>query len=660
MSDNMNWGLGEQLSLFEGGIWKTWTVNERKADGINISDVEGRQRFLSESEIRKMFMGGTFARSTPRGKMSESKQKKLETCICAMPKPERAEARRICAYVSEWVLRGKKGRATQSHLVEIINFVSKEIADAKPYSWRTLSKMLRLVKDDGSFDVREMMGDRSSRGNRTARFGNFEAIMLPAIREKMLTPQPMTTKALLRELRDALSEYNEKLDDKDRIKRKLHIRTVQRRIAEISTYDKLAAWEGAEHALKRRGAVGAAPPARYPMDVIEFDHKFMDIEVVHPETLQALGSPILTVGLDRYSRLPVGWHIGFEDPGYGPVMQCMRSVLLPKDEMLKNYGIRPDEYAYAGLFQTAMMDNGRDFRGSCLDDALAQFGISKRFARTGRGSDKGAIERFFRTVKEDFILQLPGAKLEDRGTEAHYDAQKEAKLNIAELRCLFARWVVREYAKAWHLGIKGSPLEMFREGTSKHAVRLPNNIDDVNVFLLPAESRTLQRRGIEMFGVPYGERHPELAALLMDNDKPYKCVIKFDPDDLGSIYLLDWRTQKYIKLDCPTDSGYAGRTRREFDVDCEILKAKRQKHETLYAEDLDKAGRERISAINEIKKQRKLRGRKAARMSDADPEFPSTSNHKKADTPAFARLGGLRLPPPVRGHYATRFDTFNQ
>ena len=60
--------------------------------------------------------------------------------------------------------------------------------------------------------------------------------------------------------------------------------------------------------------------------------------------------------------------------------------------------------------ETLVVDHGKIYVGEHLTSACRRLGISIQPARVRVAHDKGPVERFFRTVREGFLLELPGYK----------------------------------------------------------------------------------------------------------------------------------------------------------------------------------------------------------------------------------------------------------
>jgi putative transposase len=102
-----------------------------------------------------------------------------------------------------------------------------------------------------------------------------------------------------------------------------------------------------------------------------------------------------------------------------------------------------------GIPQVLYLDNGAAMVSKQLLRALAVLGIRLTHSRPGQPAGRGKIERFFRTVREQFLIELtaPGAA----GQVG----------DLATLNELFTAWVETVYHQRVHSETQQAPLERF-------------------------------------------------------------------------------------------------------------------------------------------------------------------------------------------------------
>jgi putative transposase len=107
--------------------------------------------------------------------------------------------------------------------------------------------------------------------------------------------------------------------------------------------------------------------------------------------------------------------------------------------------------AARGVPESIYVDNGSPFVDSWLLRGCASLGIKLVHSRPGKPQGRGKIERFFRTVRDQFLVELAGdavAKIAD----------------LAELNRLFVAWVETDYHTRVHSETGAPPLQRWREG----------------------------------------------------------------------------------------------------------------------------------------------------------------------------------------------------
>jgi putative transposase len=105
--------------------------------------------------------------------------------------------------------------------------------------------------------------------------------------------------------------------------------------------------------------------------------------------------------------------------------------------------------ASKGIPKILYLDNGAAMISSQLLRALAVLGIRMTHSRPGQPAGRGKIERVFRTVRDQFLVELP-------------DPQALANItSLAMLNELFTSWVESIYHQRIHTETKQKPLERF-------------------------------------------------------------------------------------------------------------------------------------------------------------------------------------------------------
>jgi putative transposase len=167
-----------------------------------------------------------------------------------------------------------------------------------------------------------------------------------------------------------------------------------------------------------------------------------------------------------------------------------------------------------GVPESVYVDNGSAFADAWLLRACAVPGVRLVHSRPGRPQGRGKIERFFRTVRDQFLAEITGK-----------DGIGTAVTDLAELNRLFSAWVQASYHRAVHSETGEPPLARWAKGIPE-PLPLPSPAQLREAFLW-GERRTVKKTAtVSLHGNIY-QVDPSLV----------RCVVElvFDPFDLADI-----------------------------------------------------------------------------------------------------------------------------
>jgi putative transposase len=183
-----------------------------------------------------------------------------------------------------------------------------------------------------------------------------------------------------------------------------------------------------------------------------------------------------------------------------------------------------------GLPRKLYLDNGPAFRSKHLEHVAASLGIALIHASPYKPQGKGKIERFFRTVRMQFLPGFKGKTLED--------------LNEA-----FDLWLNDIYHQRKHSSTGQSPFERFT--AHMECLRAaPKELRDF--FRKPARRRVGKDRTITLDGKLY-EAPVDLIGkqvqLLYHESRPEQVEILYNQKSYGFLTLLDLHINARVKRD---------------------------------------------------------------------------------------------------------------
>lgn len=336
-----------------------------------------------------------------------------------------------------------------------------------------------------------------------------------------------------------------------------HINTVRARIANLSGELKVARRSGRKAAEAKYSPVeGHFPGAEWPLAVVEVDHTKLDIILVDECQRRPVGRPWITLAIDVFSRMVLGFYISFDPPGAASTGLCLAHAILPKEAWLARQGVE-GEWPCWGLPKTLHMDNAREFRGTMLERACKQYGIDIEWRPVARPHFGGHIERLLGTLSKE-IHTLPGTTFSNTRQRGEYDSEGAAVFTLSEFEHWLATYVVQVYHARQHASLKMPPIAKFKEGILGTALRpgvgLPARIldeDRLKLDFMPFEKRTVQDYGVVIDNVHYW--HDVLRRWINAADplKPKtkrEFLFRRDPRDISSIWFFDPEVQTYYPI----------------------------------------------------------------------------------------------------------------
>lgn len=327
--------------------------------------------------------------------------------------------------------------------------------------------------------------------------------------------------------------------------------TLARRIADVDHERRML--------LRKRATRSADPQAQYdtrvavqnPMAFVEIDHNLMDLWLVDPKTGMSIGRPTLTIAICRATRMIVGMHLSFDSPAYKAIRGCLYHMALPKN-VKEQYGTK-NEWPCFGLPHVLVVDNGMDFKGTSLDDAATMLDFDIDYMPVRTPSYKGMVERLYETINTSLIHTIDGTTLGKilRSDENIPPPSKVAFVSLEEITKILNIWIVDVYNESYHEGGEFVPMREWERqiADDKFRPRMAESAEMLSIQLGSVKFRTIQRSGVRFCRMYYNA--PELGALRTkierDNKSNGKVKIKYDPSDLGRIWVYNDYESRYIE-----------------------------------------------------------------------------------------------------------------
>jgi putative transposase len=472
--------------------------------------------------------------------------------------PLRIEAVRRSRYV-ERVAADNSVKRNNAGLTPIIRAVSEQIKDERPPSWITLYRWLRDYEAAGR-DVRALVPAIKARGNRRRKISGkglneygaedyerasaVDDLIDQVIRTRYLSANRPTVSSVCENLQARIIDENRLRSPHDQLPIP-HISSLYRRVAALDPYEIASTRYGRRYANEQYRVTQRGPRPAHPLERVECDHTRLDLLVVDTETRLPLGRPWLTAMLDVYSRLIHGIYLSFHPPGYLSVMQCLRHAIKSKGYVREVYPEIKHDWPTYGVPELLVVDNAKEFYSRHFEDACLQLGIRVQYAPPRCAWYKGTMERWFGTQNTRLLHELPGATFSNIFERGDYDPQKHAVISLEALLELVHTWIVDLYQQQVQRGVRDIPYRRWIEAISAWPPNLPPRAQELDVLIGCVAERSISNSGIELFTLRYN--CPELG-LIRRNLGGHKAQLKYDPDDLSLIHVLDPASGKYIPV----------------------------------------------------------------------------------------------------------------
>ncbi len=163
--------------------------------------------------------------------------------------------------------------------------------------------------------------------------------------------------------------------------------------------------------------------------------------------------------------------------------------------------------ASRGIPQSLYVDNGSAFVSAPLLRACGILGIRLVHSRPGRPEGRGKIERFFRTVRDQFLVETANGDIAD----------------LTEMNRLFTAWVETVYHRRVHTETDTAPLQRFTAG-GPFTIPTPDQLHEA--FLWSDQRKVTKTATVSLHGNVF-----EVDAALIG--RQIECV--YDPFDLTTI-----------------------------------------------------------------------------------------------------------------------------
>jgi putative transposase len=266
------------------------------------------------------------------------------------------------------------------------------------------------------------------------------------------------------------------------------LRTLQRAVGrDLRPGDRAAMVEGAEG--RRRHQVYLRWEPSHRNEIWEADHKELEV-LVRPPRCQRGQKPWVTLFLDAFSRLIMGWAIALS-PSAATVLAALG----------KGIRLDPERGPFGGVPSVLRWDNGLEFAAASIKAAAGALGCAALPTAAYSPHLKGKMERANRTVTQDLLGGLPFYTNGPRAVDGRLYGPDAPPMSLGTFVGEFDRWVRHYNTERPHAGLGGqTPLARWEADATPLQV-VPDA--DLRWLMLAGEARTVLKDGIHFHGLAF-------------------------------------------------------------------------------------------------------------------------------------------------------------
>ena len=532
-------------------------------------------KFLVEQEFAQDELLGHYA----AGRLQfAGNGQQAENCEASSKKPATVKA--VTTHQKRILQRRWKAiePLTQSDLTPQENDYAARAAelqrDGKQISARTLRRYYQAWRQAGKDRMALMpIGDRMRQGRtrRTAlleKYPQIRKLVDEAIQSVYLTKARRPMSAVTRRVLEDLQRLNARLPAAQAIpvpRQSALSRAIARRIGQLDPWEVDRQRWGRKIADRRHKPTSPQQMATRVLQRVEIDHS--PLKVVVGTDAGPIGQPWLSLLIDYYSRMVVGFCLGFEPPSYAVIMEALRHAILPKSYLKDRFPRVQGSWPCFGLPEKLVCDRGSDLTSNDLEDAAFQLGIELDFNPPRTPHFKGTVESFFDGLNDTLASTLPGRTFRSWVDRADYRPDIGPLITYEALLEIVHIHLVDVYAASKHPTATVTRLEMWQDSAAVYPPCIPATPDELLVLLSKRAERTLSPRGIELGGMFYTSDdlmalRSELAGHNVDSNR---VSVRYNPWDLGEVWVLSPIDGAYLKASA-IDSAMNGMTQYQWRV----------------------------------------------------------------------------------------------
>lgn len=452
---------------------------------------------------------------------------------------EQKETNRKYKYIKKLTERGVT-KITEKSSGQIILEVASELSE-KPPHWQSVRSWYKSFVESGS-KMRGLYPRHRFKGDREPKIDQKVLQIIKEATKRYFNKSQPSMASVYRNVEDKIIEHN--LDHPGEQLKVPNYLTVQSRVLEASYQSKQKARQGIRTLQAELASSESGIETTRVLERVEIDHTLLDIHVLHDDHKTLLGRPNITVLIDHYSHMVLGFQLSFEKPSFASVCIACINAFLPKDAFMEAVG-SDGAWPAHGIPTTLITDNGNEFWGRNFSAVADEIGSLFQYCPIRKGNYKSRVERFFGIVNSMVLDDLPGVVRKVGKCGDTYDGRQEATITFSEFKGYLVDWITKVYHHIPVESLGMTPYELWTDSERDFPVPVEDEME-ITPILMATETRELSKGGIRKFVLDYNSN---LLKDLYRRDGPGTVTIKYNPFDIGYILVLDSVNKVYLKIE---------------------------------------------------------------------------------------------------------------
>lgn len=419
------------------------------------------------------------------------------------------------------------------------------ISQATYYRWKE--------KYEIADDSRDLEGDFHLRGRRNQIPKLVKDIIVSVIREKVITAQ--IRKNGEKPTLTMLDIMDESLKRIDKLRADFPAHAANFRFPSKTTfYDFLNGNTTAyERSLAMHGRTWTRNDFRKPhgreppeacLSQVQFDETRLDIYCFDDVLGIPLGRPWLAWLVDVYSRVILGFYLGFEPPGDLVLASVIRHAVVPKPYIAEAYPDIKGNICIGGFPRFVTFDNSLQAHGNTITRIFKDIDTPWDFSPPREPWTKWCVEGMNSSINTALLRECPGVVLPYEIDGHDYDPTKNGRIGFMHLLWILHKWIYEVHHNDQPPGAIASPAQLWDEGTRHIKPQFARKRTDLDLLFGIEREATLDHRGIVFESIRYYDDGVDI--LRRHKGSRLKVRVKINPLDLGWIHVYDKDLRCYI------------------------------------------------------------------------------------------------------------------